>query len=70
MDKIIQIEGHSNLSRNIESHAVINTSTNEYEQFINKRRKEKEIYNRINSIETDIHELKSILNEILNIVKK
>ncbi len=70
MEKIVQIDGHSNLHRNIENHSVINTSTSEYELFINKRRKEKEIHNRISNIESDVHELKTLLNEILNHLKK
>lgn len=68
--KIVQIDGHSNLSRNIDSHAVINTSTNDYEAFLNKRKKDKEFNQRLANLETDMHNIKNMLSEILNHIKK
>lgn len=67
--KIIKIEGHSDLIRNIDSHAVINNSIKDYEAFINKRKKEKELIQRLNSLEQDMYDIKNVLSEILTIIK-
>lgn len=67
--KIIKIEGYSDLIRNIDSHAVINNSTKDYEAFINKRKKEKELTQRLNALEQDMYDIKNVLSEILTIIK-
>ena len=70
METKVQIEGHTNLVRSIDSHAIINTSTNDYNAFINKRKKEKDTNEKIQKLENEVVEIKAILSEILNFVKR
>lgn len=68
-NKIVQIDGHSGLCRDINSHAVINTSTSDYEAFINKRKKEKDLNNRLSVLETDMGSIKDMLSKILKAIE-
>jgi len=62
---MIKVEGHKNLYRE-DSGAIVNTDTNEYNNYIklkNERKKQKE---EIETIKNDISEIKSLLMEIIN----
>ncbi len=62
----MKVEGHDDLERDLNSGGLVNTNTVAYESFL-KRQKEKQFEeNRLNSIENDIDEIKSLLKELLN----
>jgi|TARA_B100000035_G_scaffold195728_1_gene167155 hypothetical protein len=63
---MIKVKGHSNLYRDEETGAIINSDVTGYNQYINSietknlRRKE------LDEMKKDIDEIKSLLREILN----
>ncbi len=68
-----KITGHSNLLRNEETKAVVNTNMNEYNSYISQKRlKEKEnqkiqdLERNFDMIKNDIDEIKSLLRSLLN----
>jgi len=63
---MIKVEGHSNLYRDEDSGAIVNTDSNAYNQYVNSlnnRRKHKE---EIADLKNEINEIKSLLKEFLN----
>jgi hypothetical protein len=68
-----KVEGKQNLVRNLNTNAIINTNSAEYNQYITLRRMKQNEENKINSLEneiiglkTDLGEIKSLLKEIVN----
>tara|TARA_B100001939_G_C16942411_1_gene618816 strand:+ start:1327 stop:1521 length:195 start_codon:yes stop_codon:yes gene_type:complete len=63
---MIKVKGHSNLYRDEETGAIINSDVTGYNQYVNSietknlRRKE------LDEMKKDIDEIKSLLHEILN----
>lgn len=65
-----KVEGHSNLIRDGETKAIINTSMTDYNNYImQKKLKEKETQ-KINSIEKEVSNIKDDLNEIKNLLRR
>lgn len=63
---MIKVEGHSNLYRDEDSGAIVNTDSSAYNQYVNSlnnRRKHKE---EIADLKNEINEIKSLLKEFLN----
>ena len=63
---MIKVEGHSNLYRDEDSGAIVNTDSSAYNQYVNRlnnRRKHKE---EIADLKNEINEIKSLLKEFLN----
>lgn len=63
---MIKVQGHSNLYRDEDSGAIVNTDGNAYNQYVNSlnnRRKHKE---EIADLKNEINEIKSLLKEFLN----
>ena len=61
-----KVEGHAELMRDIESGAVINNDTTAYQNYMamkNQKLKEK---SRIDNIEDEIVEIKSLLKDLIN----
>jgi hypothetical protein len=64
------VEGHSNLVRDGETKAIINTSMTDYNNYImQKKLKEKEAQ-KINSIEKEVSDIKNDINEIKNLLRR
>jgi len=62
---MIRVDGHKHLFRE-DSGAIVNTDTNQYNQYVkmrSERRKQKE---EIDGLKNDISEIKSLLMEIIN----
>ena len=57
----IKVEGEPNLVRDLDSNAIINTNKNEYDKFVEKSRQK----NKINKIEEELNEIKSLLKKLL-----
>ncbi len=65
-----KVEGYSNLIRDDETKAIINTSMTDYNNYImQKKLKEKEAQ-KINSIEKEVSNIKDDLNEIKNLLRR
>ena len=60
-DKVILVEGHSDLVRCPKSGAVLNIADDEYRKFVFKKEKEKETNAKIKHIEDEIHEIRDML---------
>lgn len=61
-----KVEGHSNLVRDMESGAIINSDTTSYQNYIAMREQKLSEKNRIDKLEDDVTELKSLLKELIN----
>lgn len=65
---LIKIENSSNLARDISSGAVINTNVVEYENYMAKKRANKDLKEQIKQNADDIKSLKSDMAEIKNLL--
>ena len=67
--KHINVEGHSNLVRENNSNAILNTNYSEYENYIQSRVKRKKGTDRIDTMEDDLKSLKDDINEIKTLLR-
>ena len=65
----MKVEGHNNLIRDMNSNAIVNTSSSEYNNYISQRAKRKQGTNRIDNMENDLKDLKDDINEIKNLLR-
>jgi hypothetical protein len=65
----IKVKDNINLIRDIETNAIINTNTNEYENYLHIKKTEKENEDRIDNIQNDLKNLKCDIDEIKNMLK-
>ena len=72
-DRFIQVEGHSDLVRDKQSHAIINRNRSAYDKA--KKRAQEAQQSRddirtatreINNIKSEMHEIKSLLKELVS----
>jgi hypothetical protein len=68
----IKVEGHDSLARDVRSNAIVNTSKNEYQLYMNRIRSREqqsdEIRNtikEINILKQELFEIKSLLKEVI-----
>lgn len=54
----VNIENHPDLVRDLNSGAIVNTATEEYSRFMEKKNKEKSIINRIENLENSVNDIK------------
>lgn len=73
MPRYVPVEGHPDLVRDMESHAILNTNSVAIEQSKQRRqirrekeRQEKRDRERLDSLEKDISEIKEALNILLS----
>lgn len=62
---MIKVDGHSNLYRDEESGAIINTDSTSYNQYVKSISKDKLRRKEIEDMRKDIDEIKSMLREVL-----
>ena len=67
--KHTHVEGHSNLVRENNSNAILNTNYSEYENYIQSRTKRKQGSDRIDTMENDLKSLKDDINEIKTLLR-
>lgn len=68
MDKI-KVEGYSNLYRDPSTGAIINSNIDEYNAYLEAKKKREELYNsvnEINNLKQEMAEIKSLLKELIN----
>ena len=65
----MKVEGHSDLIRDDNSNAILNTNSGEYANYISRRAQRKQGTNRIDNMEDDLKSLKDDINEIKTLLK-
>jgi hypothetical protein len=68
MENFVKVKDSDSLVRDISSGAIINTNTSEYEAYLNRRMKNKEIRQQVQSNAVEIKELKSEISEIKSLL--
>ena len=66
MSKFIKVEGHSSLSRDINSNGIINTNVSEYQVYMNRVKSREKQGEQIRNAVKEINTLKTELREIKN----
>jgi hypothetical protein len=66
----IKVEGHDSLARDIRSNAIVNTSKNEYQIYMNRIRSREQQSDEIRNTIKEINLLKQELFEIKNLLKE
>ncbi len=61
----LNVEGHPNLYRDLSSGAIVNSSSAEYENYMNIYRKKQQQSSRIDKIESELSEIKNLLSKLL-----
>lgn len=64
--KLVKIKDSKGLHREVESRAILNTSSDDYYKYIKRRNAFKQQHERLDQIEEDVTEIKSMLRELLN----
>ena len=65
----MKVKGHSNLIRDENSNAIVNTDSTEYNNYLSLRSKRKQGSERIDNMENDLKSLKDDINEIKTLLK-
>jgi hypothetical protein len=60
----LKVEGHSNLIRDPKTNSIINTSMSDYQEYLNRKNIASKGNEKIESIEEDLANMKSDLDEI------
>ena len=68
--KRVMVDGHASLYRDIESGAIVNDNTYEYESYMKSYQMRQNKSHKIDSIENELQDLKSELTEIKNLLLK
>ncbi len=64
--RFLKVEGHSYLVRDTMSNAIINQNTTEFNNYKTHKQKRDIQKNRIDQIESDVSEIKSLLKQLLD----
>lgn len=64
------MEGHKDLARDPETNAIINVNTLEYTQYLSRRDVKTEKNQKVQTMEQDLANVKSELNEIKSLLKE
>lgn len=62
----LKVEGHSNLYRDVNSGAIINSNRQEYEQYMKAKTNRENLVNEINTLKQDLDEIKNLLKKLTN----
>ena len=65
----MKVEGHSNLVRDEETNAILNTNSSEYNNYLAIRARKKQGSERIDNMENDLKSLKDDINEIKTLLR-
>ena len=63
----VKVEGHSNLYRDTQSGAVINSNRSEYEQYMKAKQNRNGMRNEINTLKQELDEIKQLLKKLTNV---
>lgn len=65
-----EMEGHKDLARDPETNAIVNVNTLEYTQYLSRRDVKTEKNKKVQTMEQDLANVKSELNEIKSLLKE
>ena len=65
----LKVEGHNNLVRDPNTNSIINTNMTEYQQYITRRNVKNEENSKLESLEDDVTNIKSDLDEIKTLLR-
>jgi uncharacterized protein YqfB (UPF0267 family) len=65
-----EMEGHKDLARDPETGAIVNVNTLEYTQYLSRRDVKTEKNQKVQTMEEDLANVKSELNEIKSLLKE
>jgi hypothetical protein len=65
MDRL-KVEGHSNLYRDVNSGAVINSNRDEYGRYMKAKANRDNMVTEINTLKQELDEIKQLLKQITN----
>lgn len=65
----IKVENQSNLFRDSETNAIVNTNLTEYRNYINSLKYKKRELNKMKQLEEDVQSVKDDLKEIKDLLK-
>ena len=65
-----EMEGHKDLARDPETNAIVNVNTLEYTQYLSRRDEKTEKNQKVQTMEQDLANVKSELNEIKSLLKE
>jgi len=61
-----KVEGHSDLIRDLETNAVINTNKTAYQDYLKMREKKLNEKQRLDKLENEVGEIKSLLQKLVD----
>ena len=70
MGDIVKVQGHTNLVRDVNSNAIINTNQTEYQLYMKRIKVREKQSDQLRSAVKEINNLKSELREIKELVRK
>ena len=65
-----EMDGHKDLARDPETNAIVNVNTLEYTQYLSRRDVKTEKNQKVQTMEQDLANVKSELNEIKSLLKE
>jgi triacylglycerol esterase/lipase EstA (alpha/beta hydrolase family) len=65
----IKVEGHSNLVRDQNTNAIINTNISEYNKYLKIKEQRERSNDKINSIESELNSIKDDIEDIKKMLK-
>ncbi len=68
--KYSKVSGHSNLIRDEETKAILNTNMNDYNSYMAQKRLKERENQKIQNLEQDVDIIKDDLNEIKNLLRR
>ena len=68
--EIYSVKGHRDLARDPETNTILNVNKTEYDQYIAKRKVKLEKNQKVQTMEEDLANVKSELNEIKSLLKE
>ena len=70
MSDIIKVEGHTHLVRDVNSNAIINTNTSDYQLYMKRVKVREKEADKLRNAVKEINNIKSEIREIKDLIKK
>lgn len=64
--KLVKVEGHPDLYRDIDTGAIINKDTSGYQQYLSNSANRKNAKQEIENLKNDVNEIKLLLKELIH----
>jgi len=65
MDSLVKVKDEIGLHREMQSGAIVNTSSTDYNKYIEQRNKMKHQQERINKLEDDVADLRNLIQQMV-----